>query len=251
MRVLPHHRGHVPVSLGWALDLVPRAHPGAARTSTSRSLAVCEDPFATPRFERPENLTSFRALPLWGVRSSWEIDRRLASGRSVAGGAGRREAAVAEAIPAARISASSASCSGTSGTTRDSHGTARDLPLLARVRLRRGVPLRGASGARSRRSSRAASRASRGDLGYSAQLAHARGAVGRRPVDLPLALPALAADRGGRHRARDDGRRLLDGRRRLQARARRRVPPLRARHLPARVLSRRGQARTEASSARC
>jgi glycosyltransferase involved in cell wall biosynthesis len=39
-------------------------------------LAVCQDPFATPRFERPENLTSFRALPLWGIRSSWEIDRR-------------------------------------------------------------------------------------------------------------------------------------------------------------------------------
>jgi polysaccharide biosynthesis protein PelF len=42
-------------------------------------LAVCEDPHATPRFERPENLTSFRALPLWGIRSSWEIDRRSAS----------------------------------------------------------------------------------------------------------------------------------------------------------------------------
>jgi glycosyltransferase involved in cell wall biosynthesis len=42
-------------------------------------LAVCEDPFATPRFERPENLTSFRALPLWGIRSSWEIDTRPAS----------------------------------------------------------------------------------------------------------------------------------------------------------------------------
>ena len=42
-------------------------------------LAVCEDPFATPRFERPENLTSFRALPLWGIRNSWEIDRRSAS----------------------------------------------------------------------------------------------------------------------------------------------------------------------------
>ena len=42
-------------------------------------LAVCEDPYATPRFERPENLVSFRALPLWGIRSSWEIDRRSAS----------------------------------------------------------------------------------------------------------------------------------------------------------------------------
>jgi polysaccharide biosynthesis protein PelF len=39
-------------------------------------LAVCEDPFAKPQFERPENLVDFRALPLWGVRNAWEIDRR-------------------------------------------------------------------------------------------------------------------------------------------------------------------------------
>lgn len=42
-------------------------------------LAVCRDPYTTPRFERPRNLTSFRPLPLWGVRSSWEVDPRSAS----------------------------------------------------------------------------------------------------------------------------------------------------------------------------
>jgi glycosyltransferase involved in cell wall biosynthesis len=41
-------------------------------------LAVCEDPLAEPRFERPANLVSFRPLPLWGVRNAWEIDSRSA-----------------------------------------------------------------------------------------------------------------------------------------------------------------------------
>lgn len=41
-------------------------------------LAVCEDPMARPRFERPANLVDFRALPLWGVRHAWEIDTRSA-----------------------------------------------------------------------------------------------------------------------------------------------------------------------------
>jgi glycosyltransferase involved in cell wall biosynthesis len=41
-------------------------------------LAICEDPFGIPRFERPDNLVGFRALPLWGVRNAWEIGGRPA-----------------------------------------------------------------------------------------------------------------------------------------------------------------------------
>ena len=41
-------------------------------------LAVSKDSAVTPRFERPRNLVDFRAVPLWGVRSAWEVGRRSA-----------------------------------------------------------------------------------------------------------------------------------------------------------------------------
>ena len=202
-------------------------------------LAVCEDPFATPRFERPENLTSFRALPLWGIRSSWEIDRRSASEIRR-----RRRRTTEAAVAQAFLPAYLRFVGQLLGDERDDAGFASALHEIYRFALEhdfdtafRSETVWSAFTALVSRRFPSIAR----DLGYSAHVAHARRAVGRRPVDLPLALPALAADRGGRHRPRDDGRRLLDGRRRLQARARRRVPALGARHLPAGVLPRGGR----------
>jgi len=40
-------------------------------------LAISADPFPQVRFDLPENVVDFRALPLWGIRSAWEIDSQL------------------------------------------------------------------------------------------------------------------------------------------------------------------------------
>lgn len=40
-------------------------------------IAVSDSPSATVHFELPENVVDFRALPLWGVRNAWELDRTL------------------------------------------------------------------------------------------------------------------------------------------------------------------------------
>jgi hypothetical protein len=37
-------------------------------------IAICDDPFAPLRFELPPNLVDFRPMPLWGVRSAWELE---------------------------------------------------------------------------------------------------------------------------------------------------------------------------------
>ena len=206
-------------------------------------LAVCEDPFATPRFEQAGEPHELPGAPAVGHPEL--VGDRPAVGQASPPPAapherGRGHGRIPAGVPPLRRPAAR----GRTGRRGDGDGTARDLPLLARARLRRGVPLGGrlecVHGARL-----AELPGDRPRPGLQRDLAHARRAVGSGPVDLPLAVPALAADRGGRHRARDDGRRLLDGRRRRQARARRRIPPVRAWHLPARVLSRRGRLERE------
>ena len=222
--------------------------PGATRscrncrTSTSRCLRSAKTP--TQRRDSSARTTS-RASGRSRSGASGARGRSTGGrpGRSTAGGAGRaRPRSQNDSCP--HTSASSASCSGTSGTTRRwrrlcTRSTAsRSSTTSTRRPLRGGMERLHGPRFTPLSEHRAGPRLQR-------DVAHARRAVGGGPVDLSLALPALAADRGGRHRARDDGRRLLDGRRRCQARARRRFPALGARHLPAGVLPRRGRFRWE------
>ena len=40
-------------------------------------LGISADPFPKVQFDLPSNVGDFRALPLWGIRSAWEVDAQL------------------------------------------------------------------------------------------------------------------------------------------------------------------------------
>jgi glycosyltransferase involved in cell wall biosynthesis len=93
-------------------------------------LAVSKDSSVKPLFDRPRNLVDFRAMPLWGVRSAWEVGRR-----SALGALRRRMRTTDEAIEREFLPAYVTVVGQLLGDKRDDHALAAALHQIYRFGL--------------------------------------------------------------------------------------------------------------------